>query len=105
MSLQKTLDIRDGLTEDKPVTAVEHVSAFLKTGIKLLVVFVIITANFVGLSLALNCNIAASFPRKISAALFGFFFGLVYLVVNYYSYRVMTLGKVCRLDKNRLFPF
>lgn len=104
MSLQKTLDIRRGLTEDKPQTAGEHLSAFLRIVIKLTVVFVLLTANFVGLSLALNCNITAPLPRKIAAALFGLFFGVVYLLVNYYSYRVLTLGKVCRLDKKRLFP-
>lgn len=105
MSLQKSIDIRSDLTQDKPVSATEHVSAFIRTGLKMIVVFTILTANFVGLSLALNCNIAAAFPRKIAAALFGFFFGMVYLIVNYYSYRVMTLGKICRLDKKRMFPF
>lgn len=104
-SAEKAFDIRGGLAEDKPKTATEHVSAFLRTALKLLVVFAILTANFVGLSLALNCNIAAPLPRKIAAALFGFFFGVIYLTINYYSYRVMTLGKVCRLDKKRMFPF
>jgi hypothetical protein len=27
------------------------------------------------------------------------------LTLNYYSYRVLTLRKVCRMDKQRLFPF
>lgn len=103
--VKKELDIRRGLTETKPQTTSDHVYAFLSMLLKLIIVFILLTANFVGLSLALNCNITATLPRKIAAALFGFFFGIVYLVVNYYSYRVLTLGKVCRLDKKRLFPF
>jgi len=105
MVFAKQLDIRSGLQETRPKTTVEHITVFFRMAVKLAIVFIILTANFVGLSLALNCNISAPLPRKISAAIFGFFFGIIYLTVNYYSYRVLTLKKVCRLNKTRLFPF
>lgn len=67
--------------------------------------FIVLILNFLGLSTALNCNANAPFGSKIFAALFGFFFGFIYLLLNYYTYRVITLRKVCRFDQKRLFPF
>ena len=42
---------------------------------------------------------------KFASAVFSFMFGLIYIIVNYYSYRVMTKKEVCEFDKENLFPF
>ncbi len=65
----------------------------------------VLTLNFLGLSVSLNCNRDEEFVKRIFSAIFAFFFGFVYLIVNYYTYRVIFQGKLCRMDRTKLFPF
>ena len=103
----KTLNLRQDAKKslDKSYTATEQFSNFLSTGLKLSILFIVLTLNFLGLSVALNCNLHASTPTKLGAAIFAFFFGFIYLLLNYYTYRVLTLKKVCKMNTERLFPF
>jgi hypothetical protein len=58
-----------------------------------------------GLSVALNCNADEALFKRIVSAIFAFFFGFVYLLVNYYTFKVMYQGKICKFSKEKLFPF
>lgn len=73
--------------------------------IKYLFLVVILTLNFLGLSVSLNCNADQEYSSRIMSAIFAFFFGFVYLIVNYYTYKVLTQGKICKMNKDKLFPF
>lgn len=103
----KVLDLRENAKKayGTTYTATEQLGNFFKTFLKLGFLFIILTVNFLGLSTALNCNANSTLPVKMGAAIFAFFFGFIYLMLNYYTYRVLTLKKVCRFDKTRLFPF
>lgn len=105
--VSKILDFRENAkrAEDNTYTTGEHISNFFSIFLKASFLLIILVLNFLGLSTALNCNANAPIGSKIFAALFGFFFGFVYLMLNYYTYRVITLRKVCRFDQRRLFPF
>lgn len=105
--ISKVFDLRENAkrAENKTYTSTEQIGNFFRIVIKLSFLFIILTVNFLGLSTALNCNANSTFPVKVSAAVFGFFFGFIYLMLNYYTYRVLTLKKVCIFDKTRLFPF
>lgn len=61
--------------------------------------------NFIALSLSLNCNVGEEFFKRIFSAIFAFFFGFIYIFVNYYTYRVMSKGQICKMNKEKLFPF
>ena len=65
----------------------------------------ILTLNFLGLSVSLNCNADQELSQRIFAAIFAFFFGFVYLIINYYTYRVIGQGKICKMNPDKLFPF
>ena len=65
----------------------------------------VLTLNFLGLSVALNCNVNEELGKRILSGIFAFFFGFVYLLINYYTFRVMIRGKVCPMNKDKLFPF
>ena len=106
MDIGKTLNIRENAKKayNTTYTTGESLTNFLKIVIKLGIIFIILTLNFLGLSVALNCNANSTFTVKLGAAIFGFFFGFIYLVLNYYTYRVLTLRKVCRMNPDRLFP-
>ena len=61
--------------------------------------------NFLGLSVSLNCNADQEMGVRVGSAIFAFFFGFVYLLVNYYTYRVLSQGKICKMNREKLFPF
>lgn len=106
MDIQKSLNLRENAKSayGKDYTSTEHITNFFKVMLKLSIIFIILTLNFLGLSVALNCNANSSFGVKLGAAIFGFFFGFIYLMLNYYTYRVLTLRKVCKMNPDRLFP-
>jgi hypothetical protein len=105
--IAKTLNLRNNAKQslDKSYTATQQFGNFCSVAIKLGVLFIVLTLNFLGLSVALNCNLHAPVPQKLGAAIFAFFFGFIYLLLNYYTYRVLTLKKVCKMDTKRLFPY
>lgn len=65
----------------------------------------LMTTNFVALSLSLNCNVNEEFFKRIFSAIFAFFFGFVYIIINYYTYRVLVKKQICKLNREKLFPF
>ena len=80
-------------------------SNLLGMTIKLSFVFILMAINFIALSVSLNCNIDKPVGTRLISAIFAFFFGILYLFVNYYGYRVTVLNKPCVFDKDTLFPF
>lgn len=66
---------------------------------------ILMCMNFIALSLSLNCNAGEEFFKRIASAIFAFFFGFIYILVNYYTYRVMSKGQICKMNKEKLFPF
>lgn len=105
--LKNIFDLKQNATKslDKSYTPTEQFGNFISIVLKMGFLFIFLSINFLGLSVALNCNANSSIGNKIGAALFGFFFGFIYLLLNYYTYRVLTLKKVCIMNKERLFPF
>jgi len=73
--------------------------------LKYLFLVTILTLNFLGLSVSLNCNADQELFHRIISAIFAFFFGFVYLIVNYYTYKVLSQGKICKMNRDKLFPF
>ena len=80
-------------------------SNFLGITIKLFFFLVLMSINFIALSVSLNCNIDKPTSTRIISAIFAFFFGILYLFVNYYGYRVNVLNKPCVFNQETLFPF
>lgn len=90
---------------DKKYSTSDSIGNFIMTCLKIAFLFSMITINFIALSVALNCNKNSTPMVKFSAAVFAFFFGFIYLTLNYYTYRVLTQKKICDFDKEKLFPF
>jgi hypothetical protein len=66
------------------------------------VIFLII--NFTAVSIALLCHQNDSLFTKIFVSIFAFMFGFIYILFNYYSYRVLMKGQVCSYS-GEVFPF
>jgi len=73
--------------------------------LKYLFLVTILTLNFLGLSVSLNCNADQELSSRVLSAIFAFFFGFVYLIINYYTYKVLSQGKICKMNRDKLFPF
>ena len=91
--------------DNKIYTTNEKIYNFIKICGKYLLLVVVLTLNFLGLSVSLNCNVNEEFGKRVLSAIFAFFFGFVYLIINYYTYRVMYQGKICTMNREKLFPF
>ena len=82
-----------------------HIQSYIVMCLKYLLLVGVFTLNFLGLSVALNCNVNEEMGKRVLSAIFAFFFGFVYLLVNYYTFRVLIRGKVCPMNREKLFPF
>jgi hypothetical protein len=90
---------------DKAVTFNDQLQDYFILFLKYGFLVGVLTLNFLGLSVSLNCNADQELSQRIMSAIFAFFFGFVYLVVNYYTYKVLGQGKICKMDRDKLFPF
>jgi len=90
---------------DNPTTFSDKLQDYFILVIKYGFLVVLLAVNFLGLSVSLNCNADQEFGMRVISAIFAFFFGFVYLIVNYYTYKVLGEGKICKMNKDKLFPF
>jgi hypothetical protein len=87
------------------ITWKDQLNDYVILFLKYLFLVVILTLNFLGLSVSLNCNADQELFTRVISAIFAFFFGFVYLLINYYTYKVLSQGKICKMNREKLFPF
>jgi len=73
----------------KAITMYDKFKDFTIMFMKYSFLVLILSLNFIGLSASLNCNADEELFKRIASAIFAFFFGFVYLLINYYTYKVM----------------
>ena len=100
-----TLSVSPSASNPNSVTWQDQLNDYVILFLKYAFVVVLLTLNFLGLSVSLNCNADQETATRVMSAIFAFFFGFVYLIVNYYTYKVMTQGKMCKMNREKLFPF
>ena len=99
------LSVSTSASDKNAVTWQDQLSDYGILVLKYLFLVVILTLNFLGLSVSLNCNADEEMFKRILSAIFAFFFGFVYLIINYYTYKVLSQGKICKMNREKLFPF
>ena len=99
------LSVSTSASDLNAITWQDQVSDYAILVLKYLFLVVILTLNFLGLSVSLNCNADEEMFKRILSAIFAFFFGFVYLLINYYTYKVLSQGKICKMNREKLFPF
>jgi hypothetical protein len=108
MSTASIFDIKSSLptgTQPPNKSTSDKLGDYFFLLLRMTFMLVIAATNFLALSIALNCNKFETPATKFAAAIYAFFFGFIYIIVNYYTYRVLTLGKICEFDEERVFPF
>ena len=87
------------------MTTEDHVYKFINTFFLAFILLMLLTINFIALSTSLNINKDKPTFTKYSVALVAFFFGLIYMIVSVYYYRITIQKEPIIFDKNKLFPF
>jgi len=91
-----TLSVSPSASNPSSVSWQDQLNDYIILFLKYAFLVVLLTLNFLGLSVSLNCNADQELASRVMSAIFAFFFGFVYLLVNYYTYKVMTQGKMCK---------
>ena len=99
------MSVSPSALDKQKVSFQDNIQDYFMLLLKYMLLVSILTLNFLGLSVSLNCNADQEMFTRIMSAVFAFFFGFVYLIVNYYTYKVLSQGKICKMDREKLFPF
>jgi hypothetical protein len=65
-----------------------------------ILIFIILTLDFLALSVSIQCNRG---KPNLTSSIYAFFFGPIYLVVNYYFVRVLSKGESCEFSSENPF--
>lgn len=99
------LSVSPTAIDPNAITMKEQLKDFFILFMKNSFLVVVLALNFLGLSVSLNCNADQEYSKRVFSAIFAFFFGFIYLIVNYYTYKVLSQGKICKMNRDKLFPF
>ena len=76
---------------------------YMKRALLYIFLFILLSVNLIALSVSLQCNKESNIFYKIASGLFAFMFGILYLIFNYYMYRVKVNNKPCVICKENVF--
>ena len=79
------------------------ISRYTSRGLMLFLIFFVLSVNFFGLSLALQCNKDKNFVSRFFIGIFAFMFSFIYIIFSYYMFRVKK-GDSCDICSNNPFP-
>ena len=76
---------------------------FMNRSLIFIFLFILLSTNLLALSVSLQCNKENNIFFKIASGMFAFMFGILYLIFNYYMYRIKVNNKPCVLCRNDIF--
>jgi len=94
------------LAADNTATATsntEFFGTYMKRALLYIFLFILLSVNLIALSVSLQCNKESNIFYKLASGLFAFMFGILYLIFNYYMYRVKVNNKPCIICKDDVF--
>lgn len=101
-SILATADTADA-TDTAATSNSEFFGTYLKRSLLYIFLFLLLTVNLIALSVSLQCNKESNIFYKMASGLFAFMFGILYLIFNYYMYRVKVNNKPCVICKDDVF--
>ena len=103
-TFQDSADTDTADTADTAATSnTEFFGTFMKRAILYIFLFILLSVNLIALSVSLQCNKESNIFYKMASGLFAFMFGILYLIFNYYMYRVKVNNKPCVICKDDVF--
>jgi lipopolysaccharide export LptBFGC system permease protein LptF len=68
-------------------------------------IFALFTMNLLAVSMSIQCNRNKAIFLKIASAIYAFFFGFMYIIFNYYFYRITVKGDYTSCNFCSEYPF
>lgn len=78
-------------------------SKYIRRSLIFIFLFILLSTNLMALAVSLQCNKQSNIFFKLASGLFAFMFGILYLIFNYYMYRVKVNNKPCIICRNDIF--
>ena len=72
-----------------------NISYYIKKAFIFIFIFIIFTGNLFALSISLQCNRSTTIFMRLTSGLFAFMFGFLYIILNYYMYRIKQIEYPC----------
>lgn len=95
----KLISERDALQYDKNMYLLK---LYLKKFLFYILIFALISFNLIAVAVSMSCSLGETFVYRIISAIYAFFFGILYLLVNYKYYRLRKGGS-CVIQPNNPF--
>ena len=100
----KELFTEDNSNDTTTTSVSAKLANYLSKGSLFLFFFLLLTVNLVALSISLQCNVGSgNILYKIASGMFAFMFGILYIIFNYYMYRIKVNNKPCVICRTNLF--
>jgi len=91
-------------TDSSENSSLSNITKYLERAFIFILIFLLLSSNLIALSVSLQCNSGENVFYKIASAMFAFMFGILYLIFNYYMYRVNKNNNPCTICKTNIFP-
>ena len=107
-TLENAGPTRDACEDEDGGCSVWHYAwKYIKKYMLYIAIFALFTMNLVAVSISIQCNRNKSIFLKIISAIYAFFFGFMYIIFNYYFYRISIKGDYtsCNFCRDRPFSF
>lgn len=78
----------------------ERFSYYLMKSFIFIFLLVLFITNLLALSLSIKCNKNEPILFKVASGLYAFMFGILYIFINYYLYRVQIKNNPCIICGN-----
>ena len=82
---------------------VKYTMSYMYKSFIFVFIFALFVINLFALTISLQCNRSQSVFFKVGAALFAFMFGILYIIMNYYMYRIRMNNDACVICRNNIF--
>ena len=76
---------------------------YSRKGLIYLLIFVFFTINFIALSISIQCNRDKPLMFRIASGMFAFMFGVLYIIFNYFVYRIKITSDTCEIRGDNIF--
>ena len=82
----------------------DTLSKYIMKSFLFLFLFLLFLTNLLALSLSIKCNKTEPILFKIASGMYAFMFGILYIFINYYLYRLQIKNNPCVICGNPFSP-
>ena len=74
-----------------------YTAKYVSKSLIFIFMLVLFLTNLIALSLSIKCNRNESLLFKVASGMYAFMFGILYIVINYYMYRIKLKNNPCTI--------